>query len=63
VTTAELVAELQEHHVYMLTVEGQWSLIGEYAGIDDEGQLVFAVGPLSPMHIPAQKIAEWTRLT
>lgn len=61
-TVTEARQELEEREVYLVETDEPASFIGEYAGVE-EGKLVFAVGPLAPLHIPPRRIVEWLRLT
>jgi len=62
-TTEEAREELEVSEVYLVTTSDPMSLIGEYAGLDERHRLVFVAGPYGPVHVPAQKIVDWERIT
>jgi len=62
-TVTEARAELEERQVYLVTTTDHMSLIGEYAGVDERGRLVFVPGPLAPLHVPPAKVVDFVRLS
>lgn len=53
---------LRERHIYLIQTRDQESVVGEYLGRDERGRIIVKAR-FDELHIPKEKVVEWTRLS